>query len=124
MAANPGDASAQSVQARRRRHSPIAADALAGQGVTEQLLLILEMLHELRKVFAFQGAFRDRIPNRPGFFCRDLVIDGSQVKDQIIGIRDLPALRCPPKDGERLQIGIQGEAYPAVPGGPRCGMRA
>ena len=58
------------------------APNLAGQksGPTTSLV-ILQMLHELGKIFALQGALRDRVPNRLGLLCGDLVIGGSQVKD-------------------------------------------
>ena len=38
---------------------------------------------------------------------RYLVIGGSQRKNQVIGVRDIPTGRCPGEDRERLQIGIQ-----------------
>ena len=37
---------------------------------------------------------------------RYLVIGGSQRKNQVIGVRDIPTGRCPGEDRERLQIGI------------------
>jgi len=64
------------------------------------------MLQELGQIVAFEGAFRDIVPDRLGVVMSDLVIGGSQGKHQVIGVRDIPAGRCPGEYRERLQHGI------------------
>jgi hypothetical protein len=61
---------------------------------------------DLAKGGSLEGAFRDIVPNRLGIFMRYLVIRGPQGKNQVIGVHDIPAGRCPGEDRERLQIGI------------------
>src|SRR5208282_869396 len=64
------------------------------------------MLHELRKIVALERALGDLVPNRLGVLTGDLVIGGSQGKNQVIGVGDIPGGRRPAEDRERLQIGI------------------
>ena len=65
------------------------------------------MLHELGQVVALERAFRDRGPRRLGLFRGYLVIGRSELKDQVIRVRDVPGRRCPLDDRERLQTGIE-----------------